>query len=83
MLLPKLWHRPKKMKRFSLNKEKLLLAFEMGVVLADVAKAQGVEVTPELVKRMEDIILSEFGHKSASKLACEMNVLLLAAFETK
>lgn len=62
--------------------KKLRLAFEYGVVLADVAKQQGVEVTPELIARAEEIIVNEFSRRSASKVACEMTVNLLAAFET-
>lgn len=64
------------------SRKKLLLAFEYGLILGEVAKAQGVEVNPQLVERIEEIISQEFPRKSASKLACEMELNLLAAFET-
>jgi hypothetical protein len=62
--------------------KKLLLAFEWGVILADVAKKQGVELTPEIIARAEEIILKEFKTKNASQLAGEMEIILLSIFET-
>ena len=62
--------------------KKLRLAFEYGVAIADVAKENGVSITPELIKRAEEIIVSEFSQKSATKVACEMVPNLLAVFET-
>jgi hypothetical protein len=52
------------------------------VAIADVAKKEGVELTPEIIKRAEEIIVSEFSSRSASKVACEMVPNLLAVFET-
>jgi hypothetical protein len=65
------------------NNKKLLLSFEWGVILADVAKKQNVKLTPEIIERAEKIILQEFQTKSASKLAGEMEVIMLSIFETK
>lgn len=62
------------------NKKKLLLAFEYGIILKDVAKDK---LNPEMVQRAEDIIVKEFSKKSASKLACEMIPNLLAIIEPK
>jgi len=65
------------------SNKKLLLAFEWGVILADVAKKHKVKLTPEIIKRAEDIILKEFKEKSPSKLAGEMEIIILSIFETK
>jgi len=65
------------------NQTKLKLAFEYGVTIADVAKQNNVEVTPELIARAEEILIKEFSSKSASKVACEMIPNILATFETK
>lgn len=73
---PKMW-KPK-----FFNKQKLLLAFEYGVVLGDVAKQKGVEVTPEMVKRAEHLIEQEFTNNTAERLALDMIPNLLAIFET-
>ena len=64
------------------NKQKLLLAFEYGIVLGDVAKQKGVEVTPELVKRAEELIEKEFRANTASYNATHMIPNILAIFET-
>lgn len=60
---------------------KILLAFEYGILLADVAKQQGVEMTPELVKRAEVMIENEFATQSASHLAGNVVPNLLTVFE--
>ena len=65
------------------SKKKLLLAFEYGLTIADVAKQQEMVLTPEIVKRVEEIIVKEFSTKSATKVACEMAVNILAGFETE
>lgn len=62
--------------------KKLRLAFEYGVTIADVAKQNNVEVTPELIARAEEIIIKEFSTKNSSKVACEMTPNILATFET-
>jgi hypothetical protein len=64
------------------NKQKLLLAFEYGLVLSDVAKQKGVELTPEIVKRAEDLLEKEFKANTASYNATHMVPNLLAIFET-
>ena len=64
------------------GKKKLRLAFEYGVTIGDVAKWQNVVLTPKIIERAEEIIVSEFSSKSASKVANEMQVNLLAIFET-
>lgn len=64
------------------NKEKLILAFEYGLILSDVAKQKGVEVTPEMVKRAEELITKEFKANTASYNATHMVPNILAIFET-
>lgn len=60
--------------------KKLLLSFEYGVILKDVAKDK---LDSEMVKRAENIILSEFSKKPPTKLATEMIPNLLASIEPK
>ena len=64
------------------GKKKLLLAFEYGVILSQVAKEHNVELTPEIVKRAEQVLINEFQTKSPTKLAVEMTPNILAIFET-
>lgn len=61
--------------------EKVLLAFEYGVVMSQVAKEHGIELTPELVKRAEEMIKNEFANQTAQFLAGNMTVLVMTAFE--
>lgn len=65
------------------SKKKLLLSFEYGIVLADVAKEMGQHVTPEMVMKAEEMIINEFSQKSPTRLAVEMTPNLLAMFEVK
>jgi len=65
------------------DKKKLLLAFEYGVILSEAAKNLNRELSPNIVKNMEEIIFKEFHKKTASKLSVEMQLNILAAFETK
>jgi len=65
------------------NKKKLLLAFEAGIILSETAKTKRKKITPVVVKKMEEIIVKEFSKKTPQKLATEMQVNILAAFETK
>ncbi len=63
------------------SKNKLKLAFEYGLILAEVAKEQGVEVTPEMSKRAEVMIENEF-KKDEMTIALEMTPNILSVFET-
>ena len=63
------------------GKQKLLLAFEYGVVLRDTAAEMNVELTPEMVKRAEEMILNEFSAKTPTRLSVEMLANTLAMFE--
>ena len=63
--------------------KKLLLSFEYGIVMSDVAKERGFVLDKETVKRCEEIILNEFTKKNAQRVAIEMVPNILASFETK
>jgi len=72
----------KKLLNFRLySRKKLLLAFEYGAIIAEVAQKQGVEVTPELMKKAEIMIESEFNKKSPTRLAVDTLPNVLSVFE--
>lgn len=62
--------------------QKLLLSFEYGLTLSEVARKRKIKLTPETVERMEHIILEEFKKCTSERLAIDMTVNILAAFET-
>lgn len=64
-----------------LNK-KLQLAVEYGIILSETAKVRGVELTPDMVKKMEEIVVNEFKRKSTQTVGLEMEPNILAVFET-
>lgn len=66
---------------FFFGRKKLLLAFEYGIVLADVARKMKVKMTPELIEKAETMLEGEFTSQTASHLATHMEVNLLSAFE--
>lgn len=63
------------------GKSKLLLAFEYGVILSQVAKEQNVEITPEFIKDAEEMILGEFPRTRATRLATEIVPNILTVFK--
>ncbi len=63
------------------GKEKLLLAFEFGIVISEVAKNMKQDLTPKIVKKSEEILAAEMDKGSAKDFACQMQILALAAFE--
>ncbi len=71
---------------WSLNhfgKQKTVLAFEFGIVLSDVAKTLGIEMTSELAARAETLLVHELRHHDSQYFACNMNVFILALLEPK
>lgn len=64
------------------GKTKLQLACEYGIIFASCAKDQGVELTPVLSEKFEEMLLNEFKHKSATQLAVDMLPNILSVFET-
>lgn len=65
------------------SQKKLLLSFEYGLIFSETAKSRGIELTPELVNKMEEIISGEFKKKSPTRLSVDMIPNILASFETK
>lgn len=65
---------------FYFGRKKLFLAFEYGVVLAEVAQKQGVELTPEIVERAERMIEGEF-KKDPTRLSVDIIPNILSVFE--
>lgn len=63
------------------GKKKILLSFEYGVVLSQVAAEQGIELTPEMIERAEDMIIGEFGSQSPTRLSVEMIPNIMSVFE--
>lgn len=62
--------------------KKLILAFEYGVMISETAKDMKIDLTPEIIKRAENIILKEFRVKNLERLAVDMLINILATFET-
>ena len=65
------------------SKKKLILAVEYGITLSETMKGMNQELTPEIVKRAEDIILKEFSIKNPERLSIEMIPNLMASIEPK
>lgn len=63
------------------SKEKVLLAFEYGLTIANVAHDNNVEITPELVKKAETMIEGEFLTQTETHLAVNMIPNILSVFE--
>ncbi len=63
------------------GRKKLLLAFEYGVILSQVAKDRGIEITPEMIQKAETMIENEARTRSTSKMATDMEPNILSIFE--
>lgn len=63
------------------NKEKTILAFEYAIVLLETAKKQKIKLTPELIKKAEDMIENEFSQNGPTRLAVDMIPNILSLFE--
>lgn len=63
------------------GRKKLFLAFEYGLLISEVAKEQGVELTPEIVTRAEKMIENEFRNHGPEFLATQIVPLILSVFE--
>jgi hypothetical protein len=63
------------------SKEKLLLAFEYGIILSQVALKNDVEITPKLVENAEKMLVGEMSTQTASHVAGNMLPNILSAFE--
>lgn len=58
-----------------------MLAFEYGLVLAEVAHKQGVELTPEMVDRAEKMIEGEFQNGTPTRISVDMIPNIMTVFE--
>lgn len=65
------------------SQKKLVMAFEYGLVLSEVAKDRKLDLDPQVVARLEEIIKKEFTKKSYTQIALGMVPNILASFETK
>lgn len=63
------------------GKQKLLLAFEYGLIIAKTAQDMKVEMTPELIERAEKMMLNEAKTQSTTTLATQMVPNILSVFE--
>ena len=61
--------------------DKILLAFEYGLVLSEVAKELGIDVNHELSEKAEEVIKAEFETRTIEDLAKDMNVNILAILQ--
>lgn len=66
---------------FFFGKKKILLAFEYGLVMADVAEKMKYEITPEVVKRAEEIVMDQCQKSSTQEMAVDMVPNILAIFQ--
>lgn len=64
------------------SKQKVLLAFEYGMIISDTAHAQGVELNRGLFERAEEMIASEFTRNDAQHCGSQMLPNVLSVFDT-
>lgn len=64
-----------------IGKKKLFLAFEYGLIVAEIAKQHNIEMTPELVEKAEKMIEGEFFNQRATHLAGNIIPNILSIFE--
>lgn len=63
------------------GRKKLRLAFEYGLILANVAKENNVEVTPDLVAKAQAMLVGEAQTQTATHMAINIVPNILSAFE--
>ena len=63
------------------TQKELLMMFEYGFTLSEVAKDRGLTLTKEVVQRCEDILLKELKLKGWRQVTLEMIPNILASFE--
>ena len=57
------------------------VAFEFGLVLSETAKAKSIELTPEMVKKAEEVLINEIKINGLNKTAVNFVPLVLTVFE--
>lgn len=65
------------------GKKKLITAFEYGLYIAEVAKAQNVKLTKEIVERAENMIVNELSTRSYVDVTMDMIPNIISVFEPK
>ncbi len=65
------------------DKKVIKIAFEFGLVLSEVAKENKIELTGDISKRAEEILIKELKDKGLKKTALSFIPLILAALEVK
>lgn len=63
------------------TEQQLIMSFEFGVTLSECAKDLNVELTRDIVERMEEIVKKELKERTLGKIALDFPALILAAFE--
>lgn len=63
------------------SEQELLLSFEYGLVISESAKEMKVEITPDISRKAEIMIVGEFSSKSSQELADQMIPNILSVFE--
>jgi hypothetical protein len=63
------------------GQKKLLLSFEYGMYIAQVAQKENVELTKEFMEHAEEIILKEFQKRTPEELARDMGQTILTIFQ--
>lgn len=63
------------------RRAKILLAFEYGLNLSEVAREMKIDLTADHIKRAEEMIENEFKTQNASFLAGNMTPNLMTVFE--
>jgi len=70
-----------KLKFWLFGKSKVLLAFEYGVILTKTAQELKIELTPEVIRKAEAMIIGEFSTRTANELATDMAPNIISVFE--
>jgi len=65
------------------NKREMLMMFEYGFTLSEVAHDRGMKFDKEVVQRCEDILMKELKLKDWKQVTIEMVPNILASFEPK
>jgi hypothetical protein len=63
------------------SREKLLLAFEYGVLLTQVAQQEGIEIDVTFMEKAEKMIEGEFATQTPTHLATQITPNILSVFE--
>lgn len=61
----------------------LMLAYEFGLILSEVAKENNIEVTRDISERAEKILINEIRTKGWKKTVLNMLPLVMAVLEPK